>query len=185
MACSLRPKMYGSVSGSSSSACSKAWPMPATLPWPKIPKQPAKACALRRRIRSTERRGPSPVPARRSGEQPPPPSLLSHESGVDGLIRPGVPHPGLIRVIGNLPGAFGARTGHHVQVVHVEPRSRHARSMPPVRDEHRISIVHLLQQLDVLARRRRRPHEAKTLLTLGAGSNLEVVDLLQLRLGFG
>ncbi len=34
--CSLRAWWYGTPS-----SCSSAWPTPATLPWPKIPKQPA------------------------------------------------------------------------------------------------------------------------------------------------
>ncbi len=47
IACSLRPSTYrspGSVPArsASTSACSSAWPMPATLPCPKMPKQPAK-----------------------------------------------------------------------------------------------------------------------------------------------
>ena len=37
MLCSLRAMWYGSTSA----YWRRAWPMPATLPWPKMPKQPA------------------------------------------------------------------------------------------------------------------------------------------------
>ena len=43
-----------------------ACPRPATLPWPKIPRQPAKKRRARRRARPPERRGTGPAPGRQS-----------------------------------------------------------------------------------------------------------------------
>src|SRR5215212_611632 len=148
-ACSLRPRMYGSASGSSSSAWSKAWPMPATLPCPKIPKQPAKSLcsspsdseywALRNLTSAcaTVRRTFSDISSLLDG--------LGKESRVDGLSLPGIANPRLVGMVGDLPGPLGTWTGHYVQVVHVEPRRRDAGPMPAMRNQHRVSIMNLFQ----------------------------------------
>src|SRR5215212_4576061 len=158
--------------------------MPATLPWPKMPKQPAKSfcsspsdseyCAPRKFTSACATVSRTFWAISR---------LLPHQSRVDALGLPGLPHPSMIGVIGDLPGALNAGSCHHVEVVHVETRSRHTWPVPAVRDKHRIPIVHLRQHLDRLARRGRRPHEAEARLTMRTGGDLEVVDLFQLRLG--
>src|ERR671913_760443 len=55
---------------------------------------------------------------------------LRGESGVNGLLGPGAPHPSLLRMVGDPPGPLRTGSGHHVQVVHVVPRRRRGGPVP-------------------------------------------------------
>ena len=188
MACSLRPSTYGSAPGSSISACSSAWPRPATLPWPKMPKQPSKNlcstpsdslyCWLRNLTVAwaTVSCTVSPMitsPLGSVGGRPAGrPRCRAPRSGRGGR-RSSRPAP--------RRGVW--RSGHHVQVVHVVAGRGDAGPVPAVRHQHRVAIMDLFADVDVVAGRGGRAHEAQARLTVRAGGDLEVVDLLQLGLG--
>src|SRR5919112_4493295 len=104
------------------------------------------------------------------------------QAGVDVLLRPGAAHPGLVRMVGDLPGPLRRGAGHDVQVVHVVARRGHAGTVPAERDEDGIAVVDLLEDVDRVAGRGRGPHEAQPWLAVRAGCDLEVVDLLELGL---
>src|SRR6476620_3643798 len=104
--------------------------MPATLPWPKMPKHPAKNL-LRSPSRSTNwlARNRTVAWATVSRTVGSPCGDLnaealettSHSSWVvqgqarvDGLVVPGAAQPGVFGVVDDHPGAFGAGSGHHV-----------------------------------------------------------------------
>src|ERR1700754_881187 len=107
--------------------------MPATLPWPKIPKQPAKNL-LRSPSRSTywlarKRTVAWETVSRTVGslcgdlnaddlETTSLSLRMEWKPGIDGLVFPGAAQPGVLGVVDDLPGPFLAGTGHHVEVVH-------------------------------------------------------------------
>src|SRR5215207_6163636 len=108
---------------------------------------------------------------------------LRKKSRIDGLSLPSTAYPSLVRMIGDLPDSFGARSSHDVQVVHVEAGRGDTRAVPAVRHQYRVAIMDLFKHFDLMSRRRRRTHKPKARLAAGPGSDFEVVDLFQLRLG--
>ena len=69
---------------------SRAWPTPATLPWPKMPNGRGSGAAPRRRARCTGWPGTSRAPGRPSSRScvVAPPSDVRRQPGVDLLVRP-------------------------------------------------------------------------------------------------
>src|SRR5215207_10125052 len=108
---------------------------------------------------------------------------LRGESGIYGLVGPGAPHPSLLRMVGDPPGPLRTGPGHHVQVVHVVTRGRRGGPVPAVRHQDRVPVADLLAQVDLVAGRGRGAEQAQTPLAVRAGRDLEVVDLLEHRLG--
>src|SRR5882757_5474123 len=204
IACSLRPNTYrspGSVPALAAwiSSCNSAWPMPATLPCPKMPKQPAKNL-LRSPSRSTNWLARNRTVAWATVSRTVGSSCgdlnaealetTSHSSWVvqgqprvDGPVVPGAAQPGMFGIVDNHPGALGARSCHHVEVVHVIARRRDRRTVVAVRHQHDVAGAHLLEYLDGAVGRAVHPVVAEPARTVGAGRDLEVVDLLELRLG--
>ena len=132
--------------GRSRCACSSAWPTPATLPWPKMPKQPAIEPVLDA-VALGVLAGQEPHDRLGDGE-PHGHALLSSVVGqrqarVDGLVGPGAADPGVRRVVADQPGPLGARAGHHVEVVEVVAGRGHRRAVPAVRDQHDVAGAHL------------------------------------------
>ena len=86
-------------------------------------------------------------------------------------------------VVDDLPGAFGARSGHHVEVVHVVAGRGDRRAVIAVRHQHHVAGADLFEHLDRAVRRAVDPVVAEAAGTVRARGDLEVVDLLELGLG--
>src|SRR5215213_1069445 len=112
--------MVGLASSPANSACSRAWPIPATLPWPKMPKQPANSrCSTPSDSEYWAARNLTTACATVRLTVS---AMLALQSGVDLLAGPGAPHPSLLRMVGDPPGPLRPGPGHDVQVVHVVTR---------------------------------------------------------------
>ena len=69
---------------------------------------------------------------------------LFRQGEVDRQVRPTTSRThGTSRVVADQPGAFGAGTGHDVEVVQVGVRGRDRRVVPAVRHEHDVVGAHL------------------------------------------
>ena len=77
----------------------------------------------------------------------------SGQAGVDRLVVPGAAQPGVFGVVDDLPGAFGAGSGHDVEVVHVVAGRGDRRAVIAVRHQHDVAGAHLLEHLDGALRR--------------------------------
>ena len=153
----------------SSRCSSSAWPTPATLPCPKMPKQPAisrcstpsrSVCWLARNRTSAWATVSLMMPPRRGHRQP----------RVDLLAGPGVPDPRVGRVVGEAPRPL-AGPGHHVQVVEVVAGRGHRGAVVAARQQHRVAAADLLEDVDAGA--------VGALVGDAAVGDLEVVDLLE------
>ena len=158
IACSFRAWWYGMRSGASTLSCRSAWPMPATLPWPKIPNTPGNRpltdVAVHRPLAREEldERLAHRHPLRR-GHRCSLSSSREWQTRVDALGGPRVAHPRVRRIIADQPHALGVGPGHHVQVVQVVPGRRDGGTMIAVRDERDVARPDGRIDLD-LARRR-------------------------------
>ena len=70
------------------------------------------------------------------------------QTGIDGLVFPGAAQPGVFGVVDDLPGPFGARSGHHIEVVHVIAGRGDGRAVITVRHQHDVAGAHLFEHLD-------------------------------------
>src|SRR5262245_30354562 len=159
--------------------------MPATLPWPKIPKQPAKN-RCRSPSRSTyccsrNRTSAWATVSRRCC------SAISHlpdrrrpirQARVDLLVGPCLPDPTVRRIVADLPDPLGAGSGHHIEVVHVVAGHRHRGTVPAVWDQNDVAGTNLGEDLDLVARGTGDALVADPGLASPVG-DIEVVDLLQ------
>ena len=123
----------GLPSPHSSSAC----PIPATLPWPKIPSSPRRTAARGRRAPTTGRPGSAPSPDPRSVSSFIPP-LRSSAAGGPLPAPPKSTAPTRARGRRRQPCPLGRRAGHHVEVVQVVAGCGHRRAVPAVRHQHRV-----------------------------------------------
>src|SRR5829696_623255 len=142
--------------------------MPATLPCPKMPKQPAKSLwtvpsrsvrwAARKRTvawatvsRTVSLMRHLPLGRRAAWPRSVRASRSLHlpegQPRVDRLAGPGATHPGVRRVVADQPGPLGARPGHDVEVVEVVAGRGHRRAVPAARDEHRVAGANLGEHL--------------------------------------
>src|SRR5215210_7654623 len=169
MPCSFRAWWYGRAPGSSSSACSRAWPTPATLPCPKMPKQPSTSrcstpsrslyCWARNRTTAwaTVRRtvlisGPPRHRERSERGRGASSSLLvllgKGQTGVDRELVPGAADPRVCWVVADQPAALSPGPGHDVEVVQVVSRRGHRGTVPAVRDEYDVAGADLGEHVD-------------------------------------
>src|SRR5262245_51536580 len=137
--------------------------MPATFPWPKMLKQPAKNL-VRSPSRSTYWLARNRIVAWATVSR-----TVGSDSGVlnavalettshsfcsqgqpwvDVLVFPGATKPSVFGIVDDLPGAFDARAGHHVQVVHVVAGRRDGRTVVAMRDEDDIAAADFFEHLD-------------------------------------
>src|SRR5918997_1450015 len=80
-------------------------------------------------------------------------------------------------------GAGGPGPGHDVQVVHVVTGRGRGRPVPAVGHQDGVAVVDLFTEVDRVAGRGRGAEQAQAGLPVRSGGDLEVVDLLQHRLG--
>ena len=167
--------------------------MPATLPWPKMPKQPAKSFC-RSPSRSlhwlARKRTTAWATVRRTVVAAWVSLVIEHLQGEVGgrrLVGPGVADPAVGGVVADEPGPLGTRAGHDVEVVEVVAGRGHRRAVPAVRHEDDVAGAHLGEHVDrplvgavdpLVADRAR----ARGLRRAGRRCDLEVVDLLELGL---
>ena len=103
-------------------------------------------------------------------------------AGAGGGRRPGVPgaaQPGVFGIIDDLPGPFGAGSGHHIEVVHVVARRGDGRAVIAVRYQHHVAGAHFFEHLDRAFGRAVDAVITEAARIIWAWSDFEVVDLLQ------
>src|SRR5262249_36956194 len=98
---------------------------------------------------------------------------------VDVLVFPGATKPSMFGIVDDLPGAFDARAGHHVQVVHVVAGRRDGRTVVAMRYEDDVAAADFLEHLYRTLRCAVDAVIAEPTGIIWARGDLEVVDLLQ------
>src|SRR3954454_12639792 len=171
----------------SSSAC----PTPATLPWPKMPKQPAiSRCSTPSRSVYWAARNRTSAWATVSFTGSPPSAVLADawrscvpprgrqgQPRVELLLVPRRADPGVCRVVGEAPCAL-AGPRHDVEVIEVVAGGGHRRAVVAVRHHDGVAGAHLGGDVDLAARAGR----GDAVVAEPAPRDLVVVDLLEHRL---
>ena len=164
--------------------------MPATLPCPKMPKQPANSrCRSPSRSDHWTARNSTVAWATVSRivsliEDRPP----RGSRGSTAMPSQVCAHPAVARVVADQPGPLVAGAGHHVQVVQVVAGRGHRRAVPAVRHQHDVARCAPPRRRRWAARRCRRPagsppgRGAPVAVAPPSDLGLEVVDLLELGL---